>query len=188
MKRLTHEDLKQRRLSEKEAAAAERRFPLIAIIENVRSLYNVGSIFRTSDGARLEAIYTVGYTPHPPRTEIDKTALGATKTVPSEHFGTVEAAIDNCKELGFHIASLEQTSHTRSVYALEKGDFPLAIVIGNEVTGVSQEALDRSEFSLEIPMIGAKHSLNVAVAYGVAVFEAVRVFRDELDAFRPNEQ
>jgi tRNA G18 (ribose-2'-O)-methylase SpoU len=187
MKRLTHEDLKQRRLSEKEAGAAERRFPFIAIIENVRSLYNVGSIFRTSDGARLEAIYTVGYTPHPPRAEIDKTALGATKTVPSEHFTTVEAAIEKCKTEGYHIASLEQTSQTRSVYELDKRDFPLALVIGNEVTGVSQEALDRSEFSLEIPMIGAKHSLNVAVAYGVAVFEAVRVFKEELDSFLPHE-
>ena len=185
MKRLTHEDLQKRRLAEVEAAKPERRFPLIAILENVRSLYNVGSMFRTSDAARLEAVFTVGYTPHPPRAEIDKTALGATRTVPNQHFDTIELAIAESKGRGMKIASLEQTTLTRSVYDLAESDFPLALVIGNEVTGVSHEALALSDFALEIPMIGAKHSLNVAVAYGVAIFEALRVFKDCLGDFKP---
>lgn len=184
MQKLTYDEIRDKRLTETEASKAERRFPVIAILENIRSLYNVGSIFRTSDGAHLEAIYTVGYTPHPPRPEIDKTALGATRTVPSKHFETLQEAIDAARALGYHVASLEIAANSRSVYELTARDFPLALVIGNEITGVSDEALAASDGALEIPMIGAKHSLNVAVAFGVTVFECLRVFKDDLAQFR----
>src|SRR5947208_978463 len=97
MRKLLHAEIARLRLSEEEAAQREGRFPLIAILDNIRSLYNVGSIFRTSDGARIEAIYTTGYTPHPPRKEIEKTALDATRTVPFRHFKTIGEAIAECK-------------------------------------------------------------------------------------------
>jgi tRNA G18 (ribose-2'-O)-methylase SpoU len=138
-------------------------------------MYNVGSIFRTSDGARIEAIYTVGYTPHPPRKEIEKTALDATRTVPFRHFKTMAEAISECRSKGMKIAALELTDKNRSVFDLCAEDFPLALVIGNEITGVSDEALGLCDESFFIPMFGAKHSLNVAVSYGIAVFECVRI-------------
>jgi 23S rRNA (guanosine2251-2'-O)-methyltransferase len=185
MKRLLHAEIQQSRLSEAEAASAENRFPLIAILDNIRSMYNVGSIFRTSDGARIEALYTVGYTPHPPRKEIEKTALDATRTIPHKHFSTMSEAIAEAKSRGFHIAALELTPNTRSIYDLQEQDFPLALLIGNEITGVSDEALAECEFSLSIPMLGAKHSLNVSVAYGVAMYECLRVFNTKLDSFKP---
>ncbi len=185
MHRLTTEELKSVRLTEASAADPHKRFPLIAILENVRSLYNVGSMFRTSDAVRLEALYTVGYTPHPPRIEIDKTALGATRTVPTQHFESIAEAINHCSLKGFTPAALELTNRSTSLFEVTQEHFPLALIVGNEVTGVSDEALELSKFSIEIPMIGAKHSLNVAVAYGVAVFEALRLFKDDLQRFHP---
>jgi 23S rRNA (guanosine2251-2'-O)-methyltransferase len=175
MKKLLHSDIAKDRLSEEDAAKPEFRFPVIAILDNIRSMYNVGSIFRTSDGARIEAIYTVGYTPHPPRKEIEKTALDATRTVPFKHFATMAEAIGECKKKGMKIAALEFTDKNRSIFDLSEADFPMAIVIGNEITGVSDEALALCDESFFIPMFGAKHSLNVAVAYGIAVFECIRV-------------
>jgi len=190
--KLTFEEIQQHRLSEDDASASESRLPVIAILEGIRSLYNVGSIFRTSDGAHISAVWTVGYTPHPPRKEIEKTALGATRTVPHRHFDTIQEAIDAVRAIdhppapsysaplhrrgSFNIASLEITSNSRSVFEFSPDDFPLALIIGNEITGVSAEAISLSDFSIEIPMLGVKHSLNVAVAYGIAVFECVRVF------------
>jgi 23S rRNA (guanosine2251-2'-O)-methyltransferase len=171
--KLTYSEIEQQRLTEDEAAKSEKRTPVIAILENIRSLYNVGSIFRTSDGAHLEAIYTVGYTPHPPRPEIEKTALGATRTVPSKHFETIEQAIADIKK-SHKIAALEITAKSRRIFDLAGTDFPLALIIGNEITGVSDEALALCDFTLEIPMLGTKHSLNVAVAFGIAAFECVR--------------
>ncbi len=185
MKRLLHAEIQETRLSEPEAASPDNRFPLIAILDNIRSMYNVGSIFRTSDGARIEALYTVGYTPHPPRKEIEKTALDATRTIPHQHFKTMGEAIAAAKEKGFRIAALEITNNTRSIYDLTEQDFPMALIIGNEITGVGDEALSECEFSVAIPMLGAKHSLNVSVAYGVALYECLRAFNDRIDSFRP---
>ena len=183
--KLTHEEIARARLTESEAAQSEQRFPLIAIFENVRSLYNVGSMFRTSDAARIDSVFTIGYTPHPPRPEIEKTALGATRTVPYKHFSTIEEAIFYARAAGYKIAALEITRNSRNIYELAETDFPLALIVGNELTGVSDQALSECDFTLEIPMLGNKHSLNVAVAYGVALFECVRVFKDQLDRFRP---
>lgn len=203
-RKLTYEEIQISRLTEAAASASDKRLPVIAILEDIRSLYNVGSIFRTGDGAHLEAIYTVGYTPHPgdaserARKEIEKTALGATRTVPHKHFATVAEAVVNLKndecrmmndEAGrtssfiiphssFKVAALEIASDSRSIFQMSAADFPLALIIGNEVTGVSSDALALCDFALEIPMLGAKHSLNVAVATGIALFECVRVLRD----------
>jgi tRNA G18 (ribose-2'-O)-methylase SpoU len=175
LKKLLHTEIAQNRLSEEEAAKPEGRFPLIAILDNIRSMYNVGSIFRTSDGARIEAIYTVGYTPHPPRKEIEKTALDATRTVPHKHFKKISDAIADCQEKDMKIVALELTNNSRSVFELTPTDFPMALIIGNEITGVSEEALNICDLAISIPMYGAKHSLNVAVAYGIAVFKGRNV-------------
>ncbi len=185
MKRLLHADIQATRLSESDAAHSANRFPVIAILDNIRSMYNVGSIFRTSDAARIEALFTTGYTPHPPRKEIEKTALDATRTVPHRHFKTPVEAIEAAIALGFKPAALELTSHSRSIYDLNKQDFPLALVIGNEITGVSDEALARCEFSIALPMLGAKHSLNVAVAYGAAIYQCLSIYKNDLQHFRP---
>ncbi|HYM20379.1 MAG TPA: TrmH family RNA methyltransferase [Candidatus Kapabacteria bacterium] len=185
MKRLLHQDILLERLSEKDAASAANRFPVIAILDNIRSLYNVGSIFRTSDGVRLEAVFTAGYTPHPPRKEIEKTALDATRTVPHRHFKHVTDAIAAARELGCRIAALELTDASRWVFEMTLADFPLGLVIGNEITGVSDAALAACDFSVAIPMLGAKHSLNVAVAFGVAVYECLRASGADPAAFRP---
>jgi tRNA G18 (ribose-2'-O)-methylase SpoU len=175
MKKLLHAEIANLRLSEAGAAGPDGRFPMIAILDNIRSMYNVGSIFRTSDGARIEAIYTAGYTPHPPRKEIEKTALDATRTVPHKHFPTTADAIVEARARGMKIAALEITDKSRSIFELQPQDFPMALIIGNEISGVSDEALSLCDLSVSIPMFGAKHSLNVAVAYGVAIFECVRV-------------
>lgn len=179
--KLTYEEIQKNRQTEEAASASKRRLPVIAVLEDIRSLYNVGSIFRTSDGAHIERLITVGYTPHPDvaseraRKEIAKTALGATRTVQHEHFATIEEAVRSLA--GRKIAALEIAKTSRSAFALNRGDFPLAIIVGNEITGVSDRALALCDFAIEIPMLGAKHSLNVSVAYGVAVFECVRVLR-----------
>lgn len=185
MHKITYDELLTQRLAESEAALPERRFPVILILDNIRSLYNVGSIFRTADGIRAEAIFTAGYTPHPPRAEITKTALGATKTIPHAHFTTVTEAIAEARKRGASIAALELTHDAQSVYDLQKKHFPLAIVIGNEINGVSAEALELSDLALSIPMLGAKHSLNVAVATGIVLYECIRPFRNDLLQFRP---
>src|SRR6266536_796962 len=98
--KLTSEQIQRQRLTEETARASQRRLPVVAILEDIRSLYNVGSIFRTSDVAHIVRLITVGYTPHPPRKEIEKTALGATETVPHEHFGTIEEAVASLKDEG----------------------------------------------------------------------------------------
>jgi tRNA G18 (ribose-2'-O)-methylase SpoU len=185
VRKLYHEEIQRQRLAENESAKVDNRFPFIAILDNIRSLYNVGSIFRTSDGGRIEALFTVGYTPHPPREEIEKTALGATRTVPHQHFEKMSDAISEARLRGYTVAALELTTNSRSIYTLQRSDFPLALVVGNEVTGVSSEALELVNFAIDIPMIGAKHSLNVAVSYGVALYECLRVFEQNLSDFQP---
>jgi tRNA G18 (ribose-2'-O)-methylase SpoU len=97
----------------------------------------------------------------------------------------MEKAVEEAKKRGFRVGALELTSESRSVYTLEKGDFPLAIIVGNEITGVSKDALELIDFTIDIPMLGAKHSLNVAVSYGIVVYEALRVYADEIKKFRP---
>jgi tRNA G18 (ribose-2'-O)-methylase SpoU len=145
-----------------------QRVPLIVVVDNVRSLYNVGSMFRTSDGVMLERLVLTGFTPHPPRKEIDKTALGATRSVPHTY---VPHAIDAVRELklnGYRVYALELTNGGRSLWGVEPSIFPLCLVVGNEITGVSADLLQECEGAIEIPMYGTKQSLNVAVAFGIA--------------------
>ena len=175
MRKLSHDEISQKRLTVEQLRRTER-FPIYALIDNVRSLYNVGSIFRTSDGARIEKLFLTGFTPHPPRAEIEKTALGATKTVPWEYFKDPLKAIQTVKKLGARICVLEQTDRSMPHYAVGKENFPLCLVVGNEISGISSEIIARADFAVEIRMFGMKQSLNVAVAYGIGLFELVRTW------------
>ena len=175
MKKLSHQELVSRRPP---AIPSIDRIPVIGLLENVRSLYNVGSIFRTSDGAMVRKLLLCGFTPAPPKKEIDKTSLGAIRTVPWESFGDPLDAIQSARSEGARICVLEQTTESRPYSSLSKNDFPLCLVVGNELTGVSADVVREADVAIEIPMFGAKQSLNVAVAYGIAVFELARVWRN----------
>jgi tRNA G18 (ribose-2'-O)-methylase SpoU len=178
MRKLTHEEIGRNRLSP-EQLAREERFPVTILLDNIRSLYNVGSIFRSADGARVSRLILSGYTPHPPRKEIEKTALGATATVPWTYVRDPLEAIAGLKSGGVRICVLEQTGSSTPYYSISKESFPLCLVVGNEITGVSGEILREADFAVDIPMYGMKQSLNAAVALGITVFELVRIWKSE---------
>ena len=176
MKKLTHDEIAANRLTP-DSIPDERRLPVVAVIENVRSLYNVGSIFRTADGALIRQLCLTGFTPRPPRKEIEKTALGATRSIPWVYASSPLEPISTLRAEGYNICCLELTTNSRPYYQIEKRDFPLCLVVGNEVSGISKEVISQCAFSLEIPMFGTKQSLNVSVAFGVAIFELSRIWR-----------
>ncbi len=175
MRKLSHDEISLKR-STLETISSVKKLPVYVILNSIRSNYNVGSIFRTSDGAMIEKLYLCGYTPHPPKKEILKTALGATESVNWEYFKDPLNVIKELKSKGIKICALELTENSIPYYELTKNDFPLALVVGNEISGVSQEILDHCDFSIEIPQYGIKQSLNVAVAYGIAVYEIRKIF------------
>ena len=176
-RKLRHDELLAQRLTP-EAVQNQARHPVSLLLYNIRSLYNVGSIFRTADAALVEKLYLCGYTPHPPRKEIEKTALGAVDTVPWEYAADAKACIHALREQGIKVFALEMTTESRSVYTLATTDFPMCLVLGNEITGVDDDVLECCDGATDIPMFGVKHSLNVSVAAGVAVFEAVRAWKN----------
>ena len=176
MRKLAHHEIAAKRISE-DFIEDTPRIPLVVLVDNVRSLYNVGSIFRTSDGAMIEQLILAGFTPHPPRKEIEKTALGSTKSIPWEHTKHPVEVVRTLKERGYKICCLELTDQSIQYHEIQKSDFPLCLVIGNEINGVSKEIIEHCDCAIEIPMFGIKQSLNVAVAYGIAVFELSRIWR-----------
>jgi tRNA G18 (ribose-2'-O)-methylase SpoU len=178
MRKLTHDEIAEKRFT-LESLNKQERFPIVVLLDNIRSLYNVGSIFRTSDGARIAKLILCGYTPQPPRKEIEKTALGATKSVPWEYFNDAYAAIAALKSQGIRICVLEHTDKSVPYYSLIRDNFPLCLVIGNEITGVSKGIIAQADMSVEIPMFGIKQSLNAAVAYGIALFEFVKILKNQ---------
>lgn len=175
MKKLTHDQISENR-STLDTINKVERIPIYVILNSIRSNYNVGSIFRTSDGAMIEKLYLCGYTPHPPKKEILKTALGATESVNWEYIKDPVDLILQLKEKGIKIGALELTDSNSPYYNLKPDIFPSAIIIGNEITGVSQDLLDLCDFSIDIPQYGIKQSLNVAVAYGITIFELRKLF------------
>lgn len=178
MKKMTHREIKSNRANLDEIHKQER-IPLVVVVDSVRSLYNVGSIFRTSDGAMIQKLILTGYTPVPPRREIEKTALGSTKSVPWEHTQSSLQAVRAFKSRGYTAACLELTDESIPYTQLAASRFPLCLVIGNEITGVDKSVVAECDLGLEIPMFGVKQSLNVAVAYGIAVFELGRIWRSQ---------
>jgi 23S rRNA (guanosine2251-2'-O)-methyltransferase len=151
------------------------KLPIIVVLENIRSAYNVGSVLRTADAFLLQAVYTTGYSPHPPHKQIDKTALGAHETVNCKHFTDAATAIEFLKEDGFTVLAVEQAEQSNMLHELtiEKNQ-KIAVVFGNEVSGVEQNTIALCDGCLEIPQFGMKHSLNIAVAAGVVLWELVR--------------
>jgi tRNA G18 (ribose-2'-O)-methylase SpoU len=142
----------------------------VAVLDNVRSMHNVGSIFRTADGAGAGKLYLCGMTATPPRPEIRKAALGAEEAVPWEYFSTTGLALERLREQGYHILALENTSASKD-YRSVSFPFPLALVIGHEFEGIAPQILAQCEMAVSLPMRGHKTSLNVAVAFGIAAYE-----------------
>ncbi|MGA7838896.1 MAG: RNA methyltransferase [Ignavibacteriaceae bacterium] len=175
MKKLTHDEISINR-STLDSLHKVKKLPVYVVLNSIRSTYNVGSIFRSSDGAMIEKLYLCGYTPHPPKKEILKTALGSTESVSWEYVNDPKEIVIKLKALGVKICALELTSNSKPYYEVKAIDFPLCVIIGNEITGVSQDLIDLCDFSIEIPQYGIKQSLNVAVAYGISVFELRKVF------------
>lgn len=175
MKKLTHDQISQNR-STLETLHLVNKLPVYVLLDSIRSNYNVGSIFRTSDGAMIEKLFLCGYTPHPPKKEILKTALGAVESVSWEYVQNPEEVILKLKSQGVKICALELTESSIEYYKMEEPLFPLCLVVGNEITGVSQHLLDLCDSSIEIPQYGIKQSLNVAVAYGIAIFDLRKAF------------
>ncbi len=145
----------------------QRRLCLLAY--NVRSLWNVGSFFRTSDAFKIEKIYLTGYTGHPPRKEITKTAIGAEETVPWEHARDPMPILQKLKGDGWSIASLELTPEAIDLREFSEIPDKLCLVVGHELEGVPGPVLELSDVTLKIPMLGSKESLNVAVAAAIAL-------------------
>jgi tRNA G18 (ribose-2'-O)-methylase SpoU len=153
------------------------RHPVVVVLDNLRSAYNVGSIFRTADAARVEHVHVTGYTPTPEHPRVAKTALGAEHTVPWSHDPDPFPLLDRLRADGLTLAALEQTDASTDLSDMLPAQFPIALVLGNEVKGVRQEIIDRCDLALEIPQYGAKHSLNVSVAFGIAAFGLVERWR-----------
>lgn len=173
--KLSHEQLLDRRLSEEEVGSVARR-PVVGVLEDIRSLYNVGSCFRTADGLLLERLVLTGYTPAPPRKEISKTALGAERSVPWEHYADRAEGIARLEQQGYEIWGVELTEEAIRLDRVAEIGIPerLALVFGNELGGIRPETLERCRRTVEIPMAGVKHSYNVAVSFGMVMWEVVR--------------
>lgn len=151
------------------------KIPIVVVLENVRSAYNVGSVLRTADAFLLQSVFTTGYTPHPPHKQIDKTALGAHETVHCKHFPDAKSAIEELKSQGFYIWAAEQAQNSILLHQFRKENYEkIAVIFGNEVTGVEQSTIQLCDGCIEIPQLGMKHSLNIATAAGVVLWELVR--------------
>ncbi len=172
IKKLSMDELNRLSVEEFRQAA---KMPVIAVLENIRSAYNVGSVFRTADAFLLEAIYTTGYTPHPPHKQVTKTALGAEDSVTTLHFDTAAAAIARLRAEGYRVYAIEQAAGSTELHKLQRAvTEPIAVVFGNEVTGVEQETIALCDGCIEIRQLGMKHSLNIATAAGIVLWELVK--------------
>lgn len=161
------------RMNQAEFKSSEKN-RIILVLDNVRSLNNVGSAFRTADSFLIEAIYLCGVTGVPPHKDIEKTALGATQTVSWKYFKTTAEAIEELRKQDYFIAAVEQAKDSVMLNRFQKPQKPLALIAGNEVYGVEQAVIDRSDACIEIPQFGTKHSLNVSVSIGIVLWEMLR--------------
>ena len=153
------------------------KLPLIVVLDDVRSLHNVGSVFRSGDAFRVEAVYLCGITATPPHPEIHKTALGGEDSVAWRYFPTATEAVESLHNDGFFVYSIEQVEGSTKLQNLQLNtDKRYAVVLGNEVKGVHQEVVDMSDGCLEIPQFGTKHSLNVSVTAGMVIWEVAKKF------------
>lgn len=174
MKKLTTDEL--HRVST-EQFKEQHKNPVTVVLDNIRSMYNVGSVFRTCDAFNAEKLYLCGITACPPHKEINKTALGATESVAWEHIEDAATLLQQLKRSGYKILAVEQVDESQR---LQKFDFSvagkIALVLGNEVFGVDDRLLPLCDGAIEIPQFGTKHSLNVSVAAGIVLWEAVKPY------------
>jgi len=172
MRKLGMDELNRKSVAEFKGS---EKIPVVVILDNIRSMHNVGSVFRTADAFLLQAIYLCGYTPQPPHRDIHKTALGATETVEWKYFNNAIEAVESLKKSGYMVAAVEQVEKSISLQDFSSNQYEkLAIVFGNEVSGVGDEVLKLADVHIEIPQLGMKHSLNISVAAGIVLWEIVR--------------
>ena len=160
------------------------KMPLIVVLDDVRSMYNIGSVFRTSDAFRVEAVYLCGITARPPHPEIHKTALGGEDSVTWRYFATAQEAVEELHRNNYHVFAIEQCEGSTLLQELKIDNSPssfllppsskYAVVFGNEVKGVHQEVVDQCDGCIEIPQFGTKHSMNVSVIAGIVIWEFAR--------------
>ena len=163
--------IEMQRLTVDEFREAEK-LPLVVVLDDVRSMHNVGSVFRTGDTFRIEAVYLCGITSTPPSTEIHKTALGAEDSVSWQYFPTAVEAVAQLHADGYTVYSVEQVEHSTKLHRFEaQPGRRYAVILGNEVKGVHQEVVDVSDGCLEIPQLGTKHSMNVSVTAGIVIYK-----------------
>ncbi|MFT5169508.1 MAG: 23S rRNA (guanosine2251-2'-O)-methyltransferase [Lysobacterales bacterium] len=172
MRKLSHEELLDRQKDQKN----QKSMPICAVLNDIRSLHNVGSIFRTADGAGVAKIWICGITGHPPKNQIAKTALGAEDSVDWEYRENIIDVLKTLKQEGWQIVFLEQIEGS-IVYDDFTPDKPVAIVLGNEIEGISDEVLAFCDQAIEIDMAGVKNSLNVSVAFGIITYHLRSCFK-----------
>ena len=168
MRKLSMDELGRKSVQEFRHAEKNK---VIVVLDNIRSMHNVGSVFRTSDAFLIEAICLCGYTPQPPHRDIQKTALGATETVDWIHFTTTAEAVLQLKERGYKIFAVEQAEGSISLEKFPVINEPIAVIFGNEVEGVDDGLLPLCDGCIEIPQLGMKHSLNISVAAGIVLWK-----------------
>jgi len=154
---------------------AAKKTPIVIVLDNIRSLNNIGSIFRTADAFLIEAVYLCGITAQPPHREIQKTALGATESVQWKYFGSTTEAVTELKIKNYQIVVIEQAENSIMLDKFNPKN-KLGVIFGNEVNGVEQDVVNLSDCVVEIPQYGTKHSLNVSVSLGVVIWELYRKF------------
>jgi len=168
MRKLLNSELE--RLSTQDYKQANK-IPLILVLDNIRSMHNIGSVFRTADAFRIEAIYLCGITACPPHKDIHKTALGATESVDWKYYKTTQEAIDQLKKNQFKIFGIEQAKPSTMLNEHTfNSDEKIAIIFGNEVKGIDEEVIEHLDQCIEIPQFGTKHSLNISVCVGIVVW------------------
>ncbi|MFT3750135.1 MAG: RNA methyltransferase [Agriterribacter sp.] len=177
MRKLTMDELNRKSV---EAFKASDKTPVIAVLDNVRSMHNVGSVFRTADAFIIEDVYLCGYTPKPPHRDIQKTALGATETVHWKYYNTTTEAVQELKTNSYHIWAVEQVEGSIPLDKISTlylpGQGKVAVIFGNEVSGVDAEVLKLCDGCIEIPQMGMKHSLNISVAAGIVLWELAKEY------------
>jgi 23S rRNA (guanosine2251-2'-O)-methyltransferase len=172
MRKLSMDELNRKSVHEFKTS---EKIPIVVVLDNIRSMHNVGSVFRTADAFLLQGMYLCGYTPQPPHRDIHKTALGATETVHWKYFASTTEAVKQLKEAGYTIFAIEQVENSIPLHQFRLNQQgPLAVVFGNEVSGVDTEVLKLCNGCIEIPQLGMKHSLNISVAAGIVLWELVR--------------
>ncbi len=168
--KFSHQEILQTKKSVEEVKALPR-LPMVLVVDNLRSMYNIGSLFRSADAILLEKIYLCGICGTPPRSQIEKVALGATEVVPWEYFADAVECAAALKKAGYFLVALELTDHSVKYDLMQWPEGPVALVVGNEVEGISDGVMELVDAAVDLPMLGRANSLNVATAFAVVAYD-----------------